>query len=359
MLKKILIAMLIAVALPLASLLYTNGYKLQNDIEKKVNEDLAQTADLLASKIDDWTDMNLRLLKQNGSLNQVRSGEESQQKPILESMVKTYEWLYLAYAIGSDGYKTARSDDKAILKEDGTKAHYRGDRSYYQQIRNGSSIGQQLVLSRTLKKPAFILCRALTVSKMSLKNSGALCIGSTVTKLSDSVVDTKIGKTGYAILLDDTNKVIAHGKPDTLKEQLQDYSDNPVVTNAQSDKPYVYYSAGTKKIAYMKSVGQGWHLVLTQDYDDAYSALISAKRDSLILLCVTILLSGLISYFMAKMLATPIQNLTVIANDIRKGSFYSSIEESERSDEIGELAKAIEKMSISISIAFKKLKSRK
>jgi methyl-accepting chemotaxis protein len=359
MLKKLLIAMLIAVALPLASLLYTNGYKLQNDLELKVNEDLAQTADLLASQIDDWTDMNLRLLKQNSSLSQVRSGVESQQKPVLESLVKAYEWLYLAYAIGSDGYKTARSDDKLILKEDGTKAHYRGDRSYFKQIREGSNIGQQVVLSRTLGKPAFILCRALTITKTSLRNSGALCIGSTVSKLSNSVVKTKIGKTGYAILLDDSNKVIAHGKPDALKEQLQDFSDNPVVTNAKPNQPYVYQSEGINKIAYMKSVGQGWHLIITQDYDDAYSALISAKKESLILLCITILLSGLISYFMAKMLAKPIQNLTVIANDIRKGSFYSSIEESKRSDEIGELAKAIEKMSISISIAFKKLKSRK
>jgi methyl-accepting chemotaxis protein len=146
--------------------------------------------------------------------------------------------------------------------------------------------------------------------------------------------------------------------PDSLKEQLQDFSDNPVVTNAKYNMPYVYQNEGVKKIAYMKSVGKGWHLILTQDYDDAYSAFYSAKRDSLILLCVTILLSGFMSYFMAKVLAKPIQNLTVIANDIRKGSFYSSIEESKRSDEIGELAKAIEKMSISISIAFKKLKSK-
>ncbi len=359
MLWKFLIAMLVAVSLPLANLLYTNGYKLQRDLELSVNEDLAQSAGLLASKIDDWNDMNLRLLKQNGSLRQIRSGDEGQQKPILKSMVDTYEWLYLAYAIGSDGYKTARSDDKPILKEDGTKAHYRGDRSYFKQIQAGARIGQQVVLSRTLNKPAFILCQALALANSSYKDSGALCIGSTVSKLSDSVVNTRLGATGYAILLDDANKVIAHGNPDALKEQLQDFSDQPVVTKAELEQPYVYESGDTKKIAYMKSVGQGWRLIVTQDYDDAYGSYLAAKRDSLILFVVTVLVSGLISFFMAKMLARPIQNLTLIANEIRKGSFYSSIEESKRTDEIGELARAIEKMSISISIAFKKLKSRK
>lgn len=359
MLYKFLIAILISVSLPLASLLYTNAYKLQRDLELQVNKDLSQATDLLAEKIDGWNDMNLRLLKQNSSLSQIRSGEEHQQKPILESMVNTYEWLYLAYAIGNDGYKTARSDDKAILNPDGTKAHFRGDRSYFKQIRAGSPIGQQLVLSRTLNKPAFILCRTLAVKDAPRRNPGALCIGSTVSDLSSSVVGTKIGETGYAILLDDTNKVIAHGNPDALKEQLQDFSDQPVVTAAQLEESYIYQDGDTQKLAYMKSVGQGWRLVITQDYNDAYAQYFEARRDSLTLLFITIIISGLIAYFMARMLAKPILNLTTIANDIRKGSFYSSIDESRRNDEIGELARSIEKMSISISIAFKKLKAKK
>jgi methyl-accepting chemotaxis protein len=358
MLYKFLFAMLIAVSLPLGSLLYTNGYKLEKEMDQKVNQELVQTADLLASKINDWNDTNLLLLKQVSSLEQVKSGEESQQKPILESMVKTYRWLYLAYAIGSDGYKTARSDNKPILNADGTKAHYRGDRSYYKQIRSGSPIGQQVLLSRTLNKPAFILCRALAQAKSLYRNTGALCIGSTVNELSETVVNTKIGETGHAILLDSSNKVIAHGDSGALKEQLQDFSSEPVVIKAESERPYIYQEGDIKKIAYIKPVGQGWSLILTQNYDDAYAAYFEAMRDAIILLFVTILISGLISYLMARMLAKPIKNLTVIANEIRKGSFYSSIEESKRSDELGELARAIEKMSISISIAFKKLKNR-
>jgi methyl-accepting chemotaxis protein len=358
MLKKFLFAILVVVFLPLASLWYTNGYKLQIDLEQEVNEDLTQTADLLAAKVDDWTDMNLRLLNQNSSLSQMISGKEYLQKPILESMVDTYEWLYLAYAIGSDGFKTARSDDKPILEKDGTKAHYRGDRSYFKQIQVGSKTSQELVLSRTLKKPAFILCQALSAPNVSFTQSGALCIGSTVSDLSESVVKTKIGKTGYAMLLDGSNKVIAHGKPGVLKEQLQDLSSEPVVTEAIYDRPYFYQNGNKQMIAYMKAAGSGWNLIITQEYEDAYSALDVAKRSSLILLFVTVLLSVVMSYFMARLLARPIQKLTAIANDIRKGKLYNSIDESARSDEIGELARAIEKMSISISIAFKKLKSK-
>lgn len=61
---------------------------------------------------------------------------------------------------------------------------------------------------------------------------------------------------------------------------------------------------------------------------------------------------------MARKLAGPILTMAMIANDIRKGRFYNKIEESSRTDEIGELARALEKMSVSMSIAFKKLKQR-
>jgi methyl-accepting chemotaxis protein len=358
MLKNFLLSMFIVISLPLASLWYISHFKLQKEIELKVNDDLSQVTEILATEINDWTEMNLKLLKQNSSLAQIKSGIESEQRPVLKSIIHTYRWLYLAYAIGSDGYKTARSDNKPILNPDGTKAHYRGDRAYFKQILDGSSIGQQLVLSRTLNEPAFILCRVIIPDRLSLETSGALCIGSTVDQLSDSVVNTKIGNTGYAVLLDDSNKVIAHGGDIILKEKLQDFSNKELFVKALLNKTYLYQEDSKKMIGFMKSVGMGWHLIVTQDYDDAYSAYIDSIQNSMFLFFATIIFSVAIAYLMARRLARPIENMTIIANDIRKGTFYNSIEESKRSDEIGELARAIEKMSISISIAIRKLKSR-
>jgi methyl-accepting chemotaxis protein len=357
MLKKFLFAMFIVILFPLASLWYISNYQLQKEIEQKVDDDLTQISEILATEIDDWTEMNLKLLRQNSSLSQIKSGIESEQRPILKSIVNTYKWLYLAYVVGTDGYKTARSDNKPVLNPDGTKAHYRGDRSYFKQILEGSSVGQQLVLSRTLNEPAFILCKSIMSERIALKIKGALCIGSTVNQLSNSVVNTKIGKTGYAVLLDDSNKVIAHGGGIKLKEQLQDFSNNTIFVDAILNKTYLYKDGKKKMIGLMKSVGMGWHLIVTQDYDDAYSAYINNMRNSMILFIATVIISMTIAYLMARRLAKPIQNMTLIANDIRKGKFRNSIEESKRSDEIGELARAIEKMSISISIAFRKLQS--
>jgi methyl-accepting chemotaxis protein len=354
--RNILLAILAVVSLPLASLWYTNIYKLQEGLENQINQDLIQTAEVIATRIDDWTEMNLKLLEQNSSLAQIKSGLEEQQKPILESMVHTYDWLYLAYAIGPGGYKTARSDDKPIINPDGSKAHFRGDRSYFRQIKSGAKTGQQLLLSRTLGKPAFILCNEIANPGAMLLKKGALCIGATVSELSESVVNTKIGKTGYAVLIDSFSRVIAHGKPEAVTEQLQDIGSDPMVVRATPGEPYTYYSGDTRKVAYMKPVGSNWHLIVEQDYDDAYSALSDAKLGSLILLVATLTMSVVISFLVARFVAAPLQRLTGIANEISRGKFQNKLPESTRKDEIGELAKAIEKMSISISMAMKQLR---
>jgi methyl-accepting chemotaxis protein len=359
MFKKILFAMFLVISLPMASLWYFSSYKIQNEIALKVNDDLARTSEIVATKIDDWSDMNLRLLNEHSNLSQIKSGVEAQQRPILQSIVKSYEWLYLAYVIGSDGYKTARSDDEPIRKLNGEKAHFRGDRSYFKQIVNGATIGEQLVLSRTLNKPAFILCKAIKqANKVPYDGIGALCIGSTVSQLSDLVVNTKIGKTGYAVLFDSTNKVIAHGGGKVLEGQLQDFSDSEMIKSARLNNQFMYRENEKDMIGYMKPAGRGWKLIVTQEYDDAYSSHIESNRELLLFFFLTIVIGITISYFMARKLAGPILTMAMIANDIRKGRFYNKIEESSRTDEIGELARALEKMSVSMSIAFKKLKQR-
>ncbi|WP_428239991.1 HAMP domain-containing protein [Gynuella sp.] len=362
--KKILIAMLIVVALPLISLWYTNYYRLEQEVEVQVNGDLTQTADGLLAKVNDWYEMNSRMLKQNVLLKSIQSNEEAQQEPVLKAITSTYEWTYLAYAIGQDGYKTARSDDVAILNADGTKAHFRGDRVYFKQIAAGNKMGQQVLMSRTLGQPAFILCEAIKYPQIPSPKPGALCIGMTVTKMSETITRAKIGETGYAILLDESNKVIARGGASGASASggLEDMSDSPALVQAVSargDKPYIYTSSNVKKIAYSVTSTNGWRLIVEQDYDDAFAPVIEAKRNSLILLIVTVVLTLIVSFFMAKRLAKPIQRLTGIADDISRGTFHNKIDESSRSDEIGDLAKAIERMSISISIAFRKLKAKK
>jgi methyl-accepting chemotaxis protein len=348
---KILLSILLVTLVPLAGLLYQSIFQFQAELERRVNQDLKTTSEVLAAKINGWTDMSVRLLKQNSALAEIRSYNEAQQRPILTSILDTYEWTYLVYAIGPDGYKTARSDNIPIYNNDGTANLFRGDRAYFQQIKAGNSIGQQVLLSRTEGKPAFILCHAVG----ALNKLGALCMGIKLTDMSEAVANISFGNSGYAILLDDENKVIAHGKSELLSEQLQDFSDYPMVTNGALDKSVVYTNNGIEKVAYMQSLNQGWRLIIEQDYDDAYASVKRTKLEAYLLITITLIISVLAAYLIARLITRPIAKLTAIAEDISKGTFHDKLDESARGDEIGTLARSIERMGMSIKIMLKRL----
>jgi methyl-accepting chemotaxis protein len=279
---------------------------------------------------------------------------------------------YLVYAIGVDGYKTARSDNKPIYNPDGTKKHYRGDRIYFKQVMYGQKyrsifgesaitlvgnrteiLGQQVLLSRTLGKPAFILSYPIRNDVGAI--SGVLCIGTTLVDMSNEVTRVKLGKTGYAILLDRDGKVIAHGNPKKVVGALQDLSDHPVYTNTNKGQMITYRKDDVKLVAIRGETSQGWTVIIEREFDDAFNALKRAKLWGLAFLVVTSLFVTITAMFLAKLMTGPIRSLSIKADRLSMGKMDVMIDETDRSDEIGEMAKAIERMGVSIRIALKKI----
>ena len=114
---------------------------------------------------------------------------------------------------------------------------------------------------------------------------------------------------------------------------------------------------GKERVFVTRSVGLGWKLVVQQDYEEAYADYLQLKQNSWYLIIGAIVLVLIISILMSLNLASPIKRLTTAANNFSKGQFDESIGYTERNDEIGDLAKSIERMGVSIRLALKRLKS--
>jgi methyl-accepting chemotaxis protein len=99
-------------------------------------------------------------------------------------------------------------------------------------------------------------------------------------------------------------------------------------------------------------------LIVQQDYDEAFSPLQEAQRNALILLSTSLMLLVVMAYLLSQRLADPIRRLTAIAENISRGKLDEKVVEIERSDEIGALARAIERMGVSIKMAFERLRSK-
>jgi len=177
--------------------------------------------------------------------------------------------------------------------------------------------------------------------------------------ISQVVTDIKVGSSGHAILLDATNKVIAHGDAQKVKTELQDFSGHSALkTSGISLAPTAYTQDGKEMIGYMRKLPQGWTLLVEQEYDEAFAPLNQMKKEGWLLILVTVALVIGIAYMLGKALTRPINELTIIADKLSKGDFDVNLTQSARGDEIGSLARAIERLGISIKLAMDRLRSK-
>ncbi len=348
-LHQILITMVVIALIPLGGLWYISIYKSNQEWSTNIFQTLKSNTEALADRVDDWTSMNMSVLEQNADVPNIVSMDSSLQNPVLKTITKSYEWIYLAFTVQSDGMNVGRSDGKPV------KSY--GDRDYFKQVMGGQEVGKQLLLGKTSKKPAYILSRQIVSERK--QTVGVLAIAMTLEDLSATVTKTRIGETGFAILVDENNRLIAHGRGEIANE-LQDMSDHSVFNAARKidQNNFVFEENGKKIVAYQHQTQFGWNLIVQQDYDEAYAVAKKAQMNTLILLAATLLIVIVVAYLLAQRLSTPIQNLTAIADEISLGKLGATINETKRSDEIGALARSIERMGVSLQMAFDRLRKK-
>lgn len=338
---KLLLTMLVVTLIPLGAIWYldyrTESANLSNQIEQR----LSGQADTMVGYVDAWVDMHLRMLRQNAALEDMSAMDGKKQKPLLRAIAAEYKWVYLAFTIAPDGNNVGRNDEEP--------PRFYGDRGYFKQAIDGRQMGQEVVISRTTGQPAVIL--SVPIWQLD-KVLGVLAVGTSISDVTTTIANAKIGQTGFVFLVDEQGKVIAHP---TARESLKAHP-AVVALSGEPRKQLAYTDAqGKHVIAFAEKTKYGWTLVAQQDYEEAYQPLADANRNALILLGVTVLFVILASYALASGLTRPIRRLTQISDGISRGNLAASITETRRSDEIGSLARAIERLRASVKLAVDRL----
>jgi methyl-accepting chemotaxis protein len=343
---KILLAMIIVSFIPIGGLWYISIFKVEQEAVTGVYQKLKNSADNLASKVDSWHDMNLLILQQNGSTPSVQSMEAARQDPVLKTITDCYNWIYLAFTILPNGQNVGRSDGKP------TQPY--GDRAYFQQALGGQMVGREVVIGKTSGKPALILAVPLYGADNSKK--GVLAFAMTLEDLSKSVTDVSMGKSGNAILLDEKNRVVAKNRE--LLSDLEDLSAHPSIAAVGKGEvdPVVFMEKGKRILAWSKTTKHGWKLIVQQEYDEAFAFMSQTRQNAMLLLALTLGFTIVVAFFLSAGLAGPIRRLTVAADAMSRGELDVEIQETRRPDEIGDLARAIERMGISLQMAIKRMR---
>lgn len=343
---KMSIIMVLVAALPLALVWYISHAASQEAISQDVNNRLSSTADQLRGFVESWVDMNARVIEQNARFPDVISMDGLRQKTALETIVDTYEWIYLAFTTDINGQNISRSDEKALKDY--------SDRHYVRQVLGGKKLGQQVLISKTTGMPALVISSAIKDTEKRTK--GVIAVGLSLDAISEKIATTRFGESGYAILLDQEGKVISHiNKEFTSKRvSLTDHPGYNALMLGNTESLIYTNDDGEKVFCQVRKTAHGWILLVQQNYDEAFSALTKYNQKTQFLMAISLLIVLIISFLISRQLTQPIRHLTTAADAISRGDFDYTIIGTDRADELGELSRAVERLGNSVRVAIER-----
>jgi methyl-accepting chemotaxis protein len=347
---KLLLTLLAVSLVPLIAFWGIGSAQVRKDVSSHIAQNMVRTVAGIATGINDWDDANVRVLRSATRMDDIVSMDARRQSGVLHALGDTYEWAFVIYTIDHNGDNLARSDGKPLINF--------GDRSYFQGAMRGEPVNRQVLISKTTGKPALTL--ALPIRNAMGEPAGAIAMAMKLDDISKVIKDTRIGDTGYALLLDADNKVIASGMKDQPNDAVQDMRNHPALkVEGIADAPTIYRREdGKRLVAYVHKLPQNWTLIVEQDYAEAYAPLERMELGARLLMIVTGILVIVIASVLGKALTRPINQLIAVTEQLSRGQFQDAIPETGRGDEIGALARAIDRLGTSIRMAMDRLRKK-
>ena len=348
---KILIVMLIVSLLPFGVFWFITFKETNERIRSDTELLMAQTAKGLGERVDSWIEGNVAILRTASRLPEIRTMERKRQEAILKSIQSEYPWMYLVFTVGMDGMNIARSDDVGLKDY--------SDRQYYKNILEGRNLTWQTLIGKTSKKPALVLAVPI---KEGSRLVGIMAAAMTLDDISKNIATWKMGKTGYAFLLDEKGYVVAHPKNAfvTSRKQLNSHPLIQIYRKKAWTTVTSQFNDENERLSlgHVRRNPYGWTLALQQEHAEVYASINKVQMFALTLLFCTVLLVLVIAWFSARAIVTPIMKLTDAAERMSLGEMNVKIDIKSK-DEIGLLAQAIGRMQTSLRLAMSRLRKKR
>ncbi len=349
-LKARLIVLVLAIAVPL---LFMAAISISNRALHIVEQDsyaqLVNTHHLLTTSVSLWLDTHSKAFQYFVSQPDITGMTAGLQKQLLQKMAASYPYMYLISTTDLNGKNVARSDEMRLINY--------SDRFWFQQAKIGTPVTFESVISRTIDKPGLVV-------SMPIKNDTGRIVGvgmfaMDLDNLSKQVQVTRLGKTGFAYLVDSRNRVIAHPDP-TFSRKLRDLSADPAVAALRQGKrgPITFKEGdGQTWLAHVGALANGWGIVVQQKEAEVLSAGQFFQRMALMIIIGAVIILIVSSWWAVRQALHPIDILTQAVTGLTSGKFSPSDFETtylhlfkirSRNDEIGILADSFYKMAIQL-----------
>jgi len=322
------------------------GTRAATIIERDSNERLQSANRTLSAIVSVWLESPLSGLRNLVSLPDLISMKAGRQKPLLKKMAVAYPYMYLISTTDLTGKNVARNDDEKPIDY--------SDRTWYQQARQGAPIAYQSLIGKTSHKPALVV--SMPIKNQSNRIVGVGMFATVLDKLAEEVQVTRLGKTGFAYLIDRQNRVLAHPDP-AYTGSLRDLSAYPPVAALRKGTiGQMSFSdeSGLRWRAYVSELENGWGVVIQQQEDELFSTRRLFQYVAAAIIFVAVLVLTCATWWIARRALQPIETLTqavtsVASNNANYPDFEAVRQASlhiRTRDEVGTLAESFSQMAV-------------
>ena len=353
---RLVLSFLIMALVPLAVLSAISYQKAKSSLVAMTGKMLHNTSEGVMGRVDLLVGNryeDIKVMSQAPILSAaLESGRFEEANRLLNGLEKSYSSFREILLLDPRGEVVALSDP-AARAHPGFRTNH-GDRDWFKAALSGELRVTDLGFSTTLN--ALALGISAPVKNREGRVVGALSAQLPWEEFERLVAEGREGETGYSYLLNREGVLIAHPKKEKLlKENLigNENKDLAVIaekmTKGEHGLSRYSYEGVEKLTAYLPSKGSGefkglgWSCATVISEREINAPVYSLRNLLLLVIALAALVSAVLTVVLARSIVAPLLQGVEFAKSIAGGDLTGSLEVS-RSDELGELARALNSM---------------
>ncbi|WP_371374237.1 methyl-accepting chemotaxis protein [Sporomusa aerivorans] len=348
---KLTVMILLIISVALCTLGGINYWEARQIISASLSRDMENVAKRSAGEVSDWLIARQNELAIAAIDPVVVSGNKAAMVPYLSSVVKSMQ--------GMDGIAYASADGSFIGNSGMTGNVAKAE--YFIQGMQGQTVITNPRISPV--KGNYVTVVAVPV-KSGDRVTGVLFATVDMEGLAKKVTSTKIGKSGYAYIVQGDGTVIIHPDKNVILK-LNTLTDDKIspelrkiteeMVNGANGIVQYKYADRERIVAYYPVEGVKWSLAVTAPIEEITDSLSKLLVTTIITILAVLALTALLIAWYARRFVKPILLLETAANRIAGGDVSSERLDIHSNDEIGRLARSFELMSHNLYTLVKKI----
>lgn len=343
---KLVVAIIALVFVTCGTLGFSTWWNSTKAVEEQVQENLISRAEDVSKYIEEHFQLALVEVEAIAEQAAIRNMDFEEQKTYLTKRIDDSK-NYLGFGIiTSDGIAHYLDNTTADL----------GDRAYVKEGFTGKTVMSEITISRVTNEPVILIVAPID----TMTGEKALLLARIDGYyLSNIIEDIKVGKNGYALMLDAKGTIIGHKNHALVKEQVNEISAakksgemsgeslaaQEMISNSNGYFAFDTKDHGTNLMGY-HTLDNGWKMGVVALEDEMLSGLSQLKTNFIIMTIIVSILGLLISFAISRSVSRPLRHVLRISEGLSDGDFTQEIPDKylKRIDEMGTMARALDRM---------------